>query len=81
MMHVLRTMTLQMKLCDFCQHEPTPAIMHWPRGSTDVVWTVKCTHCGANGPMHRIMEQAIEMWNRGEWVFDGDWDHVFHCDQ
>lgn len=62
------------RTCPFCGERPTIAIMQWPLGTDEFVWTVQCTHCGASGPNLPTQHEAVDAWEAGKWAHCESWD-------
>ena len=53
----------ELKPCPFCGGE-AKCYDYAPTWATTHKWVVECSICGANIPIYKIKEEAIEAWNR-----------------
>lgn len=53
----------ELKPCPFCGGEAI-CYDYAPTWATTHKWVVECSICGANIPLYKIKEEAIEAWNR-----------------
>jgi Lar family restriction alleviation protein len=59
LMEEMNEMEMGIRQCPFCGNQESPYVYAEGLGH----WHVKCTLCGAKGPLHALATQAVDKWN------------------